>query len=80
MIKLICETQEEFSRFVLDEFEKSGLEQLELSKKIKKNRDLICHGLRKKNFLDSSRNGIRREILNYLGFDVEDAFSVRKRP
>ena len=72
-------TQEEFSKFVLDEFKKSGLTQVELSKKIGKHRDLISHGLSKKKILDSSRNGIRRKILNYLGFDVKNTFSITKR-
>lgn len=72
-------TTEELSDFCREKLKKSGLTHAEIAEKIGKHESYISKAVALREKSKTSRNGIRREILNYLGFEVYTVFLVTRQ-
>lgn len=83
---MILHTTEELADFCREKLEKSGFSHPEIAEKIAlktgKKRfhpNYISKAVQKSEKNNGSRNGLRREILAVLGFEVESYFSVKRQ-
>lgn len=73
---MIFKTTEELSDFTRKRWKKSGKTIREISRLIGKDERQLAKAVQKSERSNKSRNGIRRELLCYLGFDLNVIYSV----
>jgi hypothetical protein len=87
---MIIKTTEELRDFTRDQVKKSGLSIKEIAEKINSNReksgvekrigaDSVSHAVAESKKTDPSRNGMRCEILNLLGFGASTVFMIKRQ-
>ncbi len=72
------DNNEKYSAFVREKWIESGLNQYKLAEKLGINQSAVSQAVNKKTFSDTTKNGIRARILEYLGFTTETIFRVKK--
>lgn len=73
---MIIKTTEELTDFTREKWKKSGLTIREIAGKIGKDERFVAKAVQKNCRSETSRNGIRAEVLYFLGFEVSQIFSV----
>lgn len=73
---MILKTTEELCDFTREKLEKSGLSIRELSEKIGKKERWVAKATQENMRSSTSANGIRRQVLEFLGYEVTINYSV----
>ena len=87
---MIIKTTERLADFTREQIKESGMTHPQILKKINLNReksglkelkgvDSISHAIAKGKINESSRNGIRCEVLNILGFEASLFFLIKRQ-
>jgi cyanate lyase len=72
-------TTEQLAEYTRTRWKKSGLTLKKIAQEIGKNETLVSKAVQKSEKNNTARNGIRREILQFLGFEVDIIFSVKRQ-